>query len=614
MKDKWPSSMKNLTLKISSVVLIVGVLCAFLLSLSPKNTSNAYYKSYLRNSLDEGLPDDYFPDYNSIVWDKATGEMPFGSATKVCIFTFEDLEFLTGSEIYGRMVVGKDFINKTTMNSLGYVPSHYGNGYELPYTQSEMRYIVNGRAEGTITSANGWIVVNGDSSALNANIELASSGSKLQNNADFVYVTKNIITGDAILDDGNTVSQDLEKFFSDAKENLVDVNNILGNFEDTGTIDEENIEWGKLVLTGESDYNVFNVNVADLNQIIDLELNVPKDSTVQINVVGDADNQVFNHKINYYASTITDGKTKVQINNPSGEVLNYSSNILWNFENITEINVNTLMMGSILAPDATLTLTGTSTNGTIIVKKAIVNGSGSAISNYTFKGNIPFPPEKASKVIFKKTDLKGNIIAGAKLQIIDAEGNIIDEYISAKDEQYELLNTLIVGEKYTLKEILPPTGYTFAEDIEFTIENKTEEKIIIMKDDVTKVTIKKMDSETDLLLANAKLQILDMKGNVVDEWTTEENLSHIINGKLVAGGKYILHEVQPPDDYDVATDIEFTINKNADVLTIAMYDRYNPKYELPETGGGGITIFQLSGIILIVFGFIIYIRKKEKIK
>ena len=62
-------------------------------------------------------------------------------------------------------------------------------------------------------------------------------------------------------------------------------------------------------------------------------------------------------------------------------------------------------------------------------------------------------------------------------------------------------------------------------------------------------------------LSGAKLRILDADGNSVEEWTTDGKV-HEIYGKLITGEKYTLQELEAPEGYDVAADIEFAVPDN----------------------------------------------------
>ena len=128
---------------------------------------------------------------------------------------------------------------------------------------------------------------------------------------------------------------------------------------------------------------------------------------------------------------------------------------------------------------------------------------------------------------------------------------------------------------YTLKETAAPDGYAYAEDFTFTVEkdgtitvdaaNKDENGVIVMKDDVTKVSIDKRDITGENEVPEATLQVKDEAGKVVEEWTSSDK-PHDISGKLIAGKTYTLHEENAPDGYAYAEDFTFTtksaINRN----------------------------------------------------
>lgn len=73
---------------------------------------------------------------------------------------------------------------------------------------------------------------------------------------------------------------------------------------------------------------------------------------------------------------------------------------------------------------------------------------------------------KPITVKISKRDIYGNELKGAKMQIIDSEGNIVDEWTS--DGTDHIVTELPAGD-YTLKEIAAPDGYVIANDIRFTV-------------------------------------------------------------------------------------------------------------------------------------------------
>lgn len=79
--------------------------------------------------------------------------------------------------------------------------------------------------------------------------------------------------------------------------------------------------------------------------------------------------------------------------------------------------------------------------------------------------------EHQVSVITTKVDEEGNPLKGATLQILDLEGNILDEWISDGTEH----NTMLSEGNYILHEKEAPAGYKIAEDKEFTVS-------VILKD------------------------------------------------------------------------------------------------------------------------------------
>ena len=66
---------------------------------------------------------------------------------------------------------------------------------------------------------------------------------------------------------------------------------------------------------------------------------------------------------------------------------------------------------------------------------------------------------------FSKTDITGDEeLEGAKLQVIDKDGNVIDEWVSGNKSH--TIEGLKVGETYTLREEIAPDDFVKATDIE----------------------------------------------------------------------------------------------------------------------------------------------------
>jgi LPXTG-motif cell wall-anchored protein len=162
-------------------------------------------------------------------------------------------------------------------------------------------------------------------------------------------------------------------------------------------------------------------------------------------------------------------------------------------------------------------------------------------------------------------------LVGAKLQVIDENGNIIEEWIST-DKPHVIKGKLLADKTYTLHEDGAPAGYNYAEDITFTVSKDGTVDKVVMKDKPTIVEISKKDITNEEELPGAKLQIIDKDGNVVDEWISTDK-PHILEGKLNSGEKYTLHEEGAPDGYGYAKDITFVVSEDGSIDQVVMEDK-----------------------------------------
>lgn len=231
---------------------------------------------------------------------------------------------------------------------------------------------------------------------------------------------------------------------------------------------------------------------------------------------------------------------------------------------------------------------------------------------------------EAITVEISKQDIYGSELAGAEMQLVDENGEVIDEWVS--DGTNHIVTELPVG-KYTLKETAAPDGYIIATDISFEVfadgsvivENvdataSTEDghPLIVMVDDTTKVEISKLDITNDEELVGATLQIIDENGTVIEEWVSYEH-PHFIEAQLIAGKTYTLKETIAPDGYTIANSIDFTVNEDGTVNTVVMYDEPIP--DTPDTPTGDTTS-RLPGILMIAAGLVMVLiagigRKKK---
>lgn len=167
-------------------------------------------------------------------------------------------------------------------------------------------------------------------------------------------------------------------------------------------------------------------------------------------------------------------------------------------------------------------------------------------------------------VDMSKVDVAGEEVPGAKIQVFDEDGNVVDEWISTTEPHK--IKGLEEGKKYILHEEVGPEGYVVATDVEFTVTEEKENQHLELTD--KQLFVKKMD-QLDKYAEGAKLQVLDKEGNVIAEWDTKED--YAVSG-LKAGETYILHEVEAPENYIKAEDIEFTVKDDKENQYVEMID------------------------------------------
>ena len=139
-----------------------------------------------------------------------------------------------------------------------------------------------------------------------------------------------------------------------------------------------------------------------------------------------------------------------------------------------------------------------------------------AVKLKTVKKNQPTTVE-----ITKSDVTTGVELDGAKLTVLDKEGNVVDQWISVKDQPH-VIKRLTVGEEYTLREEMAPYGYLKATDVKFTLEDTAEIQKVEMKDEVP----------TGLLIINKNGEFLDKVTLLDNVKGTVEHLFEYVTGSL----------------------------------------------------------------------------------
>ena len=240
----------------------------------------------------------------------------------------------------------------------------------------------------------------------------------------------------------------------------------------------------------------------------------------------------------------------------------------------------------------------------------------------TEKVSYAFTFEDEPTVIeITKTSLTdGKELEGAKLQVTDENGKVVDSWTSGKEAH--IIKELVVGQKYILTETKPADGFVTAESITFTVGDTAEAQKIEMKDDVTKVEISKTDI-SGKELPGAKLTILDKDGKTVESWTSEEKPHYI---EMLPIGEYTLREESAPDGYLVAEDVKFTVEDTGEIQKVVMKDEVKPEEtptsetpstQVTDTPKTGDDTHMLLWILLAVAGMagivsVVWVARKKK--
>ena len=179
---------------------------------------------------------------------------------------------------------------------------------------------------------------------------------------------------------------------------------------------------------------------------------------------------------------------------------------------------------------------------------------------------------RETDVRIRKTDLvTGKELPGAEIVIKTLEGDVIDSWISGKEE-HAIRGILSPGKTYILSETMAADGYAYAEEILFTVHENGIVERVVMEDRPTNVEIRKVDMVTGEELPGAKLVLKDENGNIVDQWISGVQ-PHWIKGQLIAGEEYTLIEEIAPEGYMIAEEVKFTVSIDGTIDRVVMEDR-----------------------------------------
>jgi uncharacterized surface anchored protein len=146
---------------------------------------------------------------------------------------------------------------------------------------------------------------------------------------------------------------------------------------------------------------------------------------------------------------------------------------------------------------------------------------------------------------------------------IDLDGN----------ETSHIIEGLIAGEEYILRETKTPNGYATSKEQTFKAEENKDISLTMIDEDI-KVQISKQDITSKKEIEGAKLKVVDKDGNTIDEWTSKKE-PHMIKN-LNVGESYTLIEETAPQGYKIAESIDFKIEDTGAIQHVVMYDEHLP--------------------------------------
>lgn len=188
------------------------------------------------------------------------------------------------------------------------------------------------------------------------------------------------------------------------------------------------------------------------------------------------------------------------------------------------------------------------------------------------------------QVIFKnkKNSLKlGKIdattkeyVAGAKMRLTDSTDKVIKEFTSESNL------TTITGLKagtYYLEEVEAPSGYIKnTTKNKITITNISEEVISTIENKKIKVSLSKIDADTNKQIAGVLFELLDSSKNVITTFTTTDIKTDLSSLITLKEGDYYLREKETKDGYVLDNSLhKFTISSNNYDFTITLKNKLN---------------------------------------
>lgn len=150
---------------------------------------------------------------------------------------------------------------------------------------------------------------------------------------------------------------------------------------------------------------------------------------------------------------------------------------------VSKLGAGEYVLKEIAAPDGYVIATDIKFSIDVYGNVTVENVDSTAVSDNGYP--LIVMVDDTTKVRISKRDITtGEELPGATLQIIDENGNVVEEWVST-NEPHMIEGKLIAGKEYTLKEIIAPEGYEITNEIKFTVNADGTVTEVVMYDEHT---------------------------------------------------------------------------------------------------------------------------------